>query len=134
MPPVSLALWSFELYSRQSAWTCRSPCFITTLPQTRALPLTSNSKLLSSLSMVMGACAASLFGRGGSGVPTTAVLSGQGGSSGNASESMNVRPAALINEVFGTVLRTILIRMLEHDPRLTLIRTWLTRDLDWRIG
>ena len=24
--------------------------------------------------------------------------------------------------------------MLEHDPRLTLIRTWLTRDLDWRIG
>ena len=24
--------------------------------------------------------------------------------------------------------------MLEHDPRLTLIRTWLTRDLQWRIG
>jgi aminoglycoside/choline kinase family phosphotransferase len=24
--------------------------------------------------------------------------------------------------------------MLEHDPRLTLIRTWLTRDLGWRIG
>ena len=24
--------------------------------------------------------------------------------------------------------------MLEHDPRLTLIRTWLTRDLEWRIG
>jgi aminoglycoside/choline kinase family phosphotransferase len=24
--------------------------------------------------------------------------------------------------------------MLEHDPRLNLIRTWLTRDLDWRIG
>ena len=24
--------------------------------------------------------------------------------------------------------------MLEHDPRLTLIRTWLTRDLGWRVG
>jgi N-acetylmuramate 1-kinase len=24
--------------------------------------------------------------------------------------------------------------MLEHDPRLNLIRTWLTRDLGWRIG
>jgi len=24
--------------------------------------------------------------------------------------------------------------MLEHDPRLNLIRTWLTRDLEWRIG
>ena len=24
--------------------------------------------------------------------------------------------------------------MLEHDPRLSLIRTWLTRDLGWRIG
>lgn len=24
--------------------------------------------------------------------------------------------------------------MLEHDPRLALIRTWLTRDLGWRIG
>jgi N-acetylmuramate 1-kinase len=24
--------------------------------------------------------------------------------------------------------------MLEHDPRLTLIRTWLTRDLEWRVG
>jgi aminoglycoside/choline kinase family phosphotransferase len=24
--------------------------------------------------------------------------------------------------------------MLEHDPRLDLIRTWLTRDLEWRIG
>jgi aminoglycoside/choline kinase family phosphotransferase len=24
--------------------------------------------------------------------------------------------------------------MLEHDPRLTLLRTWLTRDLGWRIG
>jgi len=24
--------------------------------------------------------------------------------------------------------------MLEHDPRLALIRTWLTRDLEWRIG
>src|SRR5688572_5435948 len=34
----------------------------------------------------------------------------------------------------GHSLRTILIRMLEHDPRLTLIRTWLTRDLGWRVG
>jgi aminoglycoside/choline kinase family phosphotransferase len=24
--------------------------------------------------------------------------------------------------------------MLEHDPRLSLIRTWLTRDLGWRVG
>lgn len=24
--------------------------------------------------------------------------------------------------------------MLQHDPRLTLIRTWLTRDLGWRVG
>src|SRR5262245_3482465 len=24
--------------------------------------------------------------------------------------------------------------MLEHDPRLNLIRNWLTRDLEWRIG
>jgi aminoglycoside/choline kinase family phosphotransferase len=24
--------------------------------------------------------------------------------------------------------------MLEHDPRLTLMRTWLTRDLGWRVG
>ena len=24
--------------------------------------------------------------------------------------------------------------MLDNDPRLTLIRTWLTRDLGWRIG
>jgi len=24
--------------------------------------------------------------------------------------------------------------MLEHDPRLSLLRTWLTRDLGWRIG
>jgi aminoglycoside/choline kinase family phosphotransferase len=31
-------------------------------------------------------------------------------------------------------LRTILIRMLEHDPRLALMRTWLTRDLGWRVG
>lgn len=26
------------------------------------------------------------------------------------------------------------MRMLEHDPRLTLMRTWLTRDLGWRVG
>ena len=37
-------------------------------------------------------------------------------------------------EVADTVLRTILIRMLKNDPRANLIRTWLTRDLQWRIG
>ncbi len=31
-------------------------------------------------------------------------------------------------------LRTILIRMLKNDARLSLIRSWLTRDLGWRVG
>src|SRR5262245_35413215 len=107
MPPVSLKLCSPLLYSRQSAFTWRSPCFISTLPHTRALPLTSNSKLSSSLWMVMGLSVASLRLMAGGAPVATAVVSGQGGSSANAAgtaSEFRSRPAnKALSKVSGTV-------------------------------
>jgi aminoglycoside/choline kinase family phosphotransferase len=75
---------------------------------------------------------------GGGGAPVSGAGCGQAGSSARtqvASSSISPRPqVAAFFEVNGTVSRTILIRMLKNDPRANLIRTWLTRDLQWRIG
>ena len=111
---------------------------MTTLPDSTMLPFTLYSTL--SPSMVVGVVLGSTLAAG-AGVPPgcTLTVGGQAASSACAGEcassNRSARPRiATMDGVSGTVLRTILIRMLEHDPRLTLIRTWLTRDLGWRIG
>src|ERR1700754_3417246 len=88
--------------------------------------------------MVIGWSLGSVRTGGGSGLPVSAAGGGQTVSSARTAIASNrVRPrpqiAAFLG-VNGTVPRTILIRMLKNDPRINLIRTWLTRDLEWRIG
>src|SRR6187551_1149536 len=105
----------------------RSPWRMTTLPDTTTLPSTSAVKLLSSLSMVTGSLDGSVRGATTGGAAAGSAGLGQTVSSAcawDANNSVKARPqVADFLEVNGTVLRTILIRMLKNDSRLALIRT-----------
>ena len=137
MPPVSFALWFPALYSRRSARMCRSPWRCDVAAQLCVAVDVGLEVVVVALDGD-GFVGRRLFRPGGQWRAAALAVSGQVGSSATAGAIALVssaRPSdtALI-ESSGTVSRTILIRMLEHDPRLTLIRTWLTRDLGWRVG
>ena len=121
-----------------------SPCRITTLPDSTALPSTSKLKSWSSASMVTRSSTGSRAWRRwlAGYLPRTRVRRQI-----VSSPSANSSPWTTAGQKAGyrqhqqpcgrslsRHLRTILIRMLKNDARLSLIRSWLTRDLGWRIG